>query len=692
MQSLKRLVSAGLLAAVLASPVVAQDQAAKPAASTGKSSASNPVLEAMDPTADPCVDFYQYACGGWKKKNPLPSDRSTYSRFSELLERNNLILKDILEKAAANDPKRNAVDQKIGDYYASCMDEAAINKAGIEPIKEDLDAIEALPSKGQLTTLVTALRKKTVPSFFTFYSQADLKDATKVIANFDQGGLGLPNRDYYFNDDPNSKEHREKYVAHVAKMLELSGYSPEHAAAGAKAVMEIETELAKGSLTPVEQRDPQIQYHIMTIAELEKLTPSFQWSQFIAGVGTPKVESLNVVVPKFAEALEHVLATTSLDDLKTYMRWHLLHDAAPLLPDAFVNENFNFYAKQLAGTKELRARWKRCTELVDNHLGEALGIAYVQKTFGKDAKQRMLKMINDLYGALGKDIREGLPWMEPATKQQALTKLTKIANKIGYPDKWRDYSSVRIVRGDAMGNAARASEFEYQRQLRKIGQPVDKTEWGMTPPTVNAYYNPLENNINFPAGILQPPFFYRDKDDGLNYGAIGVVIGHEITHGFDDQGRQFDADGNLRDWWTPEDNKRFEAKAACFINQYGSYIATGDVKLNGKLTLGENGADNAGMRIAWMALMDVLAKDPAKRDAKIDGFTPQQRFFLGFAQVWCNNRTDKSLELQARSDPHSPGNYRANGTVRNMPEFQTAFSCKTGQPMAPKDEERCRVW
>jgi putative endopeptidase len=355
-----------------------------------------------------------------------------------------------------------------------------------------------------------------------------------------------------------------------------------------------------------------------------------------------------------------------------------------------VNENFNFYNKHLAGTKELRARWKRCSELVDNHLGEALGIAYVEKTFGKDAKTRMLELVNNLYKALEKDINSDLPWMMPATKKEALTKLTAIANKIGYPEKWRDYSSVKIVRGDALGNAGRAATFEFQRQLNKIGKPVDKTEWGMTPPTVNAYYNPLENNINFPAGILQPPFFYKDMDDPVNYGGIGVVIGHEITHGFDDQGRQFDAQGNMRDWWTPEDNKRFDERAACFVEQYGNYQATPDLKLNGKLTLGENAADNGGMRISWMALMDVLTKDPKKKKTKIDGFTPEQRFFLGFAQVWCENRTEQSSRLQAQSDPHSPGRYRANGTISNMPEFQKAFSCKAGQPMAP--EKRCRVW
>jgi putative endopeptidase len=687
MHSIKK-IAPWLVAFALVLTMSAQDAGKKPQVAAN----SSPVLEALDRSVDPCVDFYQFACGGWKQKNPLPADRSSYSRFTELLERNNLILKDILEKASQPSPNRSANDQKIGDYYATCMDEATVNKAGVAAIKEELDIIEGVRAKRDLTRAVTELRRRTIPGFFAYYSQADLKDASRVIANFDQAGLGLPNRDYYFKEDANFKETRDKYVAHVAKMLELSGYSPERAAAGAKAIMAIETTLADGSLTPVEQRDPQIQYHIHTIAELEKMNPSFDWSEFITGVGTPPVEKLNVVVPKFAEAFEKVLAETSVDDLKTYMRWHLLHDTAPLLSDPFVNENFNFYNRHLAGTKELRARWKRCVELVDNHLGEALGIAYVERTFGKEAKTRMLKMIGDLYKALEKDITQELTWMMPETKKQALRKLSTIANKIGYPDKWRDYSTVKIDRSSLIHNGGNAAAFEYQRQLNKIGKPVDKTEWFMSPPTVNAYYNPLENNINFPAGILQPPFFYKERDDALNYGGIGVVIGHEITHGFDDQGRQFDAEGNMKDWWTPEDNKRFDEKASCFVNQYGNYVATGDVKLNGKLTLGENAADNGGMRIAWMALMDLLAKDPKKKNQKIDGFTPEQRFFLGFAQVWCNNRTEQSLRLQAQTDPHSPGNYRANGTVRNMPEFQKAFACKTGQPMAPKDEERCRVW
>ena len=498
--------------------------------------------------------------------------------------------------------------------------------------------------------------------------------------------MGLPSKEYYLKTDPKSVETREKYLAHVQKMLALSGYTPDQAAAGAKAVMNIETALAKGSLAPVDRRDPQKVYHPMAIADLQKQTPSFDWKKYIVGVGTPPVESIDVVVAEFPAALNGVIDSSSLDDLKTYLRWHLLRDAAPLLSTDFVNENFDFYSKTLRGAREIRPRWKRCVRLTDHALGEALGIAYVQKTFGKDGKERMLHLVHNLEKALQDDIN-ALGWMTPATKKEALIKLTAIANKIGYPEKWRDYSSIKIVPDDALGNAQRASAFEFKRQLDKIGKPVDKQEWGMTPPTVNAYYDPSMNNINFPAGILQPPFFDKNQDDAVNYGAIGVVIGHELTHGFDDEGRQFDAQGNLRDWWTPEDAKAFEERAACFSDQYGSYTAIDDVKVNGKLTLGENAADNGGMRIAHMALLET---PEGKANKKIDGFSRDQRFFIGFAQMWCENDTDQALRLLAQTNPHSPGKWRVVGAVTNMPEFQKAFSCKAGQAMVPA--KQCRIW
>jgi endothelin-converting enzyme/putative endopeptidase len=536
--------------------------------------------------------------------------------------------------------------------------------------------------------VIIQIHKENGPGFFSFGSGQDFKDSNSVIAQFGQDGLGLPNRDYYFKDDPKSKQTREQYVAHVAKIFELMGDAPAKAAAEAKTVMDIETALAQGSLGPVDLRDPEKNYHKMALADLEKLTPSFSFTKYVKGLNAPKVEMLNVAQPEFAKAMQSTIDSRSLDDLKTYLRWHVVHANAALLPSNFVDENFNFYGKTLRGAKELRPRWKRCVQLTDNALGEALGIAYVDETFGKEGKERMLKMVHNLEASLGKDI-ENLDWMTPETKKQALEKLQGIANKIGYPEKWRDYSSVKIVPGDAMGNNLRASAFEVKRQLDKIGKPPDRKEWGMTPPTVNAYYDPQMNDINFPAGILQPPFFNKNADDAGNYGGIGAVIGHELTHGFDDEGRQFDAKGNLRDWWTPADAKAFEERAGCIVNEYGNFTAVDDVKLNGKLTLGENTADNGGARIALMALLDSINGKP-EATQKIEGYTPEQRFFLGYGQIWCQNQRPEAARLQALTDPHSPGQYRVNGVVQNMPEFRKAWGCKVGQPMAP--ENACHVW
>jgi putative endopeptidase len=658
-------------------------------ANNGQAGPVTPVFDAkaIDATADPCVDFYQYACGTWLAKNPVPADRPGWARFDELEERNLAILHDILQKASAPSPKRAALEQKIGDYYAACMDEAAIENKGTKPIQPELDRIAALPNKDALAAEVARLQSGGANVMFSFTSEQDFKNANATIARADQGGLGLPERDYYLKEDQKSVETRQKYLEHVTKMFELLGDSPEQASPKAQAVMKIETALARASLDVVSRREPAKVYHKTPREQLAmSLNPSFGWTKYLADVNAPVIESLNVAVPEFFKVLDSLINTTNLDDWKIYLAWHLVHAQSPLLPAAFVHENFAFYGKYLTGAQELRPRWKRCVAFADGDLGEALGQKYVERTFGTEGKQRTLEMVRAIEKALGKDIM-ALDWMSPGTKQKALEKLHGITNKIGYPDKWRDYSSLRIARGDAMGNSQRANEFEFHRQLDKIGKPVDHTEWQITPPTVNAYYDAQMNDINFPAGILQPPMFDQNADEAVNLGAIGAVIGHELTHGFDDEGRQFDAHGNWRDWWTAEDAKEFESRADCLVDEYASFKAVDDVKLNGKLTLGENTADSGGLRVAYMALMDDIA---GRTVPTRDDFTPEQRFFLGYAQSNCENETDELLRLAAQTDPHSPAKFRVIGVVENMPEFQKAFSCRLGQPMVRKPA--CRVW
>jgi len=640
----------------------------------------------LDPSAKPCVDFYQYACGGWMANHPIPPDETIWGTFDELAERNRQVLKGILEKASAGDPKRTPVEQKIGDYYASCMDEAAIDKLGAAPLKSELDRISKIASKSEIIDALVPLQLIGVNAMFNFSSGPDFKNSMLVIAQADQGGLGLPERDYYFRDDAKSVELRKQYVEHIQKMLELLGEPHDKAAADAQAVMRFETGLAKGSLDVTSRRDPSQTYHKLTVHQLVSLDPAINWPKYFAGMGAPPFTELNVAVPNFFRALESMIVQTSLDDIKTYLRWQLVHSQAAFLSTPFVNEDFRFFSQILAGAKEIRPRWKRCVDAVDGDLGFALGQKYVEVAFGPEQKARTLRMVGEIEKALSGDIKT-LSWMTPATKEQALIKLHAVANKIGYPDKWRDYSSVKIVRGDAVGNDQRATEFEVHRVLSKIGTPTDRSEWLMTPPTVNAYYDPTQNNINFPAGILQPPFYNKNLDDAVNYGAIGAVVGHELTHGFDDQGRQFDKDGNLREWWTPEDAKEFEKRAQCFVQEYSKFEPIDNLHVNGKLTLGENTADNGGLRLAFMALMDSLNGKPRP---KIDGFTPEQRFFLGWGQIWCQNARPETERLMLQTNPHSPGRERVNGVVSNMPEFQHAWACTAGQPMVRQDA--CRVW
>ncbi len=642
-------------------------------------------LKALDKTADPCVDFYQYACGTWVKDHPVPSDQSTWSRFSELAEHNQDVLRSILEKAAdKNNKSRDKVDQEIGDYYSACMDEKAIEERGLSVLQPDADALAAIRDKKALAPFIASEQMKGTGLFFGFGASADAKDSKNEIANISQGGLGLPDRDYYLRTDPKSLELLKAYRDHMTKMFTLAGVAPDRALAMTEATLKIETALAKASMDRVAMRNPNARYHKLPVAELDKLAPDFDWKAYFAALKTPAFQQLNITAPSYLEGFDAVLKDNTLDDLKAYIGWHILSSSASLLPKAIADEDFHFGGTILTGAKEQRARWKRCVALTDRALGDALGQKYVELVFSEQSKARTLKMVGEIEKEMAKDI-SSLPWMSPATKDQALTKLHKVTNKIGYPDKWKDYSSVKISATDPLGNAQAAEEYRTRRNLDRIGKAVDRSEWGMTPPTVNAYYQPTNNDINFPAGILQPPFYGAGRDEAVNYGAIGAVVGHELTHGFDDQGRQFDGDGNLKDWWNSTDAEAFKLRADCIADEYSGFEATADVHLNGRLTLGENSADNGGIRLAYMAMMDDLASK-----VKVDGYTPQQRFFLGYAQIWCSNATEEALRLRARTDPHSPGKYRVDGVVSNFPEFGEAFGCTVGQPM--RKEKACRVW
>jgi len=667
-------------------PVLAQVSSYEP--QLGKSGLD---LGAMDTNVSPCTNFYQYACGNWRVNSPIPPDQSRWGRFNELRERNLRIEREILEKAARPSPSRSAIDQRIGDFYTACMDEKGVDEKGVAPIRPALDGINALHSKEQLAAELAKLKLIGVNGVFTFIAGPDFKDASINIANIDQGGISLPDRDYYLKMDQRSAELRNKYEQHVANMFDLLAKSLSttwDSKAKAGAVIKFETALAEASMDRVLRRNPQSRDHPMTTKDLPNLTPNFQWTAFISDEQTPAFTKVNVGNPDFFKKLTSIIEQTSLDDLKAYLAWRLLLRSASALPRSFVQENFQFFEKTLNGQQELAPRWKRCVGATDSALGEALGQKFVEVAFSGPAKTKTLQLVGEIEKSMKQDI-ETATWMSEATKQQAYAKLAAVSNKIGYPEKWRDYSSVVIKPDDYLGNAERAATFEVRRNLNKIGKPVDKSEWGMTPPTVNAYYSPPQNNINFPAGILQPPFYSAAADDAVNLGAIGVVVGHELTHGFDDQGRKYDGGGNLRDWWTPEDAKHFEARAECVVEEYDTFSPVDGVKLKGKLTLGENAADNGGIHLAYMALMRDLA-DKTMPDTKVDGLTPEQQFFLGFAQIWCENTTDASARVRAMTDPHSPGQFRTNGVVQNMKEFEQAFGCKEGDPMV--SEKACRVW
>ncbi len=672
-------------------PASSQSAKTSPAAPVTAKISPIPGFDAsiMDTKADPCANFYQFACGKFAEKYPIPGDLPLYDQFENLDEYNRQLLHGILKQASKQTAGRSQDEQKIGDYYASCMNTKAIDAAGLKPLQPELNRIDALKDKKELPALLAHYQKISVNAFFDLGSMQDFKDATKEIASVDQGGLGLPEKDYYLRNDPKSVQLRQEYQQHITNMLHLYGESTDKAMTDAKAILALETSMAKASMGMTERRDPYKTYHIETVATLAGTDPGLDWQALLREAGTPPVETLNVANPAYFQALNGILQQTDMATIRNYLRVHLLDSFASRLPTAFDDENFDFYGRKLVGVPTMPVRWKRCVSATDAALGEALGKVYVDKYFAGDSKQQTLNMVKTIEAAMHKDLTT-LAWMSPETRKKAIEKLNLITNKIGYPDKWRDYSSLTIRPNDALGNSMRAREFESARQLNKINKPVDKGEWEMSPPTVNAYYDDSMNNINFPAGILQPAFYDRTAPEEVNYGHIGAVEGHELTHGFDDEGAKFDGNGNLKNWWTPEDKKQFEARTACIDNEYSSFIAVDKLHVNGKLTLGENTADNGGIRLAYMAMEAYANQHHIDLTKKMGGFTPEQQFFIGYAQNWCTNDRPAFIRLIVQSDPHSPDQLRANGVVRNMPEFAHAFSCKQGAPMAPVD--RCRVW
>ena len=642
----------------------------------------------MDTSVKPSDDFFMYANGGWIKRTPIPPEYSRWGSFNQLIEKNNDALHDVAERAARETTATDPDAKKVGDYYASGMDEATVEVARARPLTDELKRIDGVKDRIDVLKEIAHLHTLGITSLFGFTSGQDDKNSTMVIAQAYQGGLGMPDRDYYTKTDDASKKLRDQYVQHVTKMLTLLGEDPKAAGEHAKKILTLETSLAQASRTKVELRDPQKNYNKMKTSALQALTPGFKWDAYFKESNLLDPGELNVGQPDFFKGADKVFASTAIDDWKEYFRWHLVHATAAELSADFVNENFNFYETTLRGTQQIKPRWKRVVASTDNSIGEALGKLYVADYFPPESKARMLDLVNNLRSALADRIKT-LEWMDEPTKQAALKKLAAFTVKIGYPDKWRDYSVLRIDRGPYVLNAVRASMFDIRRELNKIGKPVDRTEWGMTPPTVNAYYNPKLNEIVFPAGILQPPFFNPKADDALNYGGIGAVIGHEMTHGFDDQGRQFDEVGNLRDWWTPESAAKFKERSGAIVKQYSEYEPLPGVHVNGELTQGENIADIGGVKIAYAALQKALAGKPQE---KIDGFTPEQRFFLGFAQIWRSVQRDEDLRLMVNTNPHSPARYRVNGPLSDLVEFQKAFNLPDNCPMVRPADKKVNIW
>ena len=662
--------------------------AQQPAAQPIQSMPYSPSLDvtSLDRSVDPCVDFYKFSCGGWQKNNPIPADQSGWSVYAKLGNENAQFLWGILE-ADAKAKDRTPVQQKVGDYFAACMNTAAIDALGMKPAQPELVRIDALKTRPELISAISQLHHTDAGSFFfDSGTDQDAIDSSVIIVELNAGGLGLPDRDYYTKDDAKSVKLREQYVAFVQQLLTLSGESADQAKSDSAAILRIETALAKASLTRVERRDPHATYHMMTIEELTKVAPAFDWPKYFEIQGAPGVAKVNVSQPAFMKAVQAAITNEPVEALRAYLRFHYLTAAAPLLAHPFAQAYFDFYSTTLRGVPVMPPRWKTCTRAVDRNLGEALGQEFVARTFTADTKAKTRLMTEQIETAMQHEI-ENLDWMSPETKQEALRKLHIIRNKIGYPDTWRDYSALEVKPDDYFGDATRAALFEDAREWHKLGKPVDLNEWGMTPPTVNAYFNPQMNDINFPAGVLQPPLYDPKIDDAPNYGNTGATIGHELTHAFDDEGRQFDAKGNLRDWWTPADAKGFEDRINCVRDQYAQFIIVDDIHINSKLTSGEDVADLGGTLLAYIAWKQQTA---GQQLASAEGFTPDQRFWVGMAQWACENERPENLRVSAITNPHSPGSARINGVVSNIPEFQHAFSCKAGQPMVRTPT--CQVW
>jgi putative endopeptidase len=657
--------------------------------SIGAQDSSRFNVKRMDPTCKPCEDFYQFVNGEWLKDNPVPAAYARWGTFQILQEDNLKVLRGILQDAAEAKPAAGTNEQIIGSFYASCMDEAKIDAEGTAPVADELARIDRIRSFADLETEIIRLHQSGIPAVFAFGASFDFNNSSQRIAWAIQGGLSLPNNEYYTKSDDKAKATREEFAKHVARMLELLGDKPADTAKAAQAVLAIETQLAEVSMTPAERRDPAKQLNKRSVAELNALTPDFSWPKYFAARGVPSPSVVNIGQPKFFEGMNRMFKTVPVADWKTYLRWHVIHEAAPRLSAKFVDEDFSFFGQTLTGAKELQPRWRRCVQAADSLLGEALGRLYVEKRFRPEARARMDAMIDNLVLAYRERIAK-TDWMSGATREQALAKLEAFSRKIGNPAKWKDYSSLQFGRSGYYSNVRLTSALEEKRDIEKIDKPVDKGEWSMTPPTVNAYYNAANNEIVFPAGILQPPFFDSEADDALNYGAIGAVIGHEITHGFDDQGSQFDPQGNLKNWWTQEDRNKFTNRAECVAEQFGGYQTSDGTNLNGKLVLGESIADLGGLTIAYDALEKSMEGKP--RPAKIDGFSPEQRFFIGWGVIWAMSQRSESERQQALGDGHPLSRYRVNGPLSNLPEFAAAFGCKAGDAMVRAANRRCQIW